>query len=299
VSAVDDTGVHVPVPHRVRRVVSLVPSLTESVAVTDRDLLVGATDWCSHPADLTVVRVGGTKNPDLATVAALAPDVVLANEEENRRPDLDALRTAGIAVWVTSPRSVDEALESLSRMVVDALRVDPEPPWLTEAREAWSAPDPPVTRRALVPIWRRPWMALGRDTFAGDVLRRCGVDNVLAAADERYPRFALADVAGLAPDLVVLPDEPYAFSGADGPEAFPGLPCALVSGRMLTWYGPSLAAARSVLTDALALPGEPGELPDPGGDAGGNDVDVPGVLAVAGDTDVEVPVVGDDPDDHA
>jgi hypothetical protein len=93
-------------------------------------------------------------------------------------------------------------------------------------------------------------MALGRDTFAGDVLARLGVDNVLADSPERYPRI---DPAALPPhDLVVLPDEPYAFSADDGPEAFPGVPAACVSGRHLTWYGPSLVEARAVLEAALS-----------------------------------------------
>ena len=92
-------------------------------------------------------------------------------------------------------------------------------------------------------------MALGRDTFAGDLLARLGVANVLTSSPERYPRFS---VEGLPPyDLVVLPDEPYAFSVTDGPEAFPGTPYALVSGRHLTWYGPSLAAAPAVLRNQL------------------------------------------------
>jgi len=104
-------------------------------------------------------------------------------------------------------------------------------------------------RTAVVPVWRRPWMALGRDTFAGDVLARLGVDNALAGSPDRYPRI---DLATLPPhDLVVLPDEPYAFSPADGPEAFPDVPAACVSGRHLTWYGPSLVEARDVLTRQL------------------------------------------------
>jgi hypothetical protein len=239
----------VPVPSEVFRVVSLVPSLTESVAATAPALLVGATDWCTHPPDLTVRRVRGTKNPDLDTVVNLRPDVVLANEEENRAPDLDALRAAGVAVWVTAPRTVPEALASLDRMLTSACRVD-RPGWLDEAASAWAGPVPPVRRQAVIPIWRRPWMALGRDTFAGDVLVRLGVGNVLADAAERYPRI---DLGALPPyDLVVLPDEPYAFSPADGPESFPGAAVACVSGRHLTWYGPSLRAAPAVLARQLA-----------------------------------------------
>ncbi|MCL9759601.1 helical backbone metal receptor [Frankia sp. AiPa1] len=245
----DDLGLTVAVPTRVGRVVSLVPSLTESVAVSAPGLLVGATDWCSHPPGLHVTRVRGTKNPDVAAVVELAPDVVLANAEENRAPDLDALRAAGLAVWVTAPTTVDAALGSLDRMLRLACRL-PRPGWLDEARAAWSQPAPAgPRRRALIPIWRRPWMAVGRDTFAGDVLRRLGVDNVLADSPQRYPRF---DPATVAPhDLVVLPDEPYAFSPADGPESFTA-PAVCVSGRLLTWYGPSLVAARSELAVALA-----------------------------------------------
>src|SRR5947209_9889010 len=97
-SAVDDLGHDVAVPGGVRRVVSLVPSLTETVAVTAPGLLVGATDWCTHPPDLDVPRVGGTKNPRAADVADLRPDVVIANEEENRPEDLDAMRRLGLAV---------------------------------------------------------------------------------------------------------------------------------------------------------------------------------------------------------
>jgi ABC-type Fe3+-hydroxamate transport system substrate-binding protein len=246
---VDDEGRDVPVPARVRRVVSLVPSLTEAVAATARELLVGATDWCTHPPDLDVRRVKGTKNPDVDAVLDLAPDLVLANQEENRASDLDALRAAGAPVYVTDIRTLDGAFASLTRMLA-ACGLE-RPAWLDETEEAWRAvPEPAVRRRAVVPIWRKPWMAVGRDTFTGAVLHRLGVDNVLADADERYPRI---DPRHLPPhDLVVLPDEPYLFTADDGPEAFPGVPAALVSGRLLTWYGPSLTEAARVLPDALA-----------------------------------------------
>lgn len=243
----DDTGAVVPVPPSVRRVVSLVPSLTESVAATTEGLLVGATDWCSHPPGLDVRRVKGTKSPDLPAVLDLQPDLVLANAEENRAEDLAALRSAGLAVWVTFPRTVPEALSSLERMLA-ACGLD-RPSWLEEAEAAWAPEWTGPRRRALVPIWRRPWMAVGSGTFTGDVLRRLGVDNVLADHPERYPR---VELGALPPhDLVVLPDEPYAFSPSDGPECF-SAPSACVSGRHLTWYGPSLVQARSLLAAQLA-----------------------------------------------
>lgn len=215
-------------------------------------MLVGATDWCTHPADLDVPRVGGTKNPALDRVLALAPDLVIANEEENRAPDLDALRTAGVEVLVTKVRNVPEAFGELSR-VLAACGVSDRPRWLDEAEAAWAVPSPagPARATAVVPIWRRPWMVLGRDTFAGDVLARLGVRNLFADHPERYPRVPVPDLIGTSPELVVLPDEPYRFTADDGPEAFGGLPCALVSGRHLTWYGPSLATAPRVLGEAL------------------------------------------------
>lgn len=233
------------------RVVSLVPSLTEAIAATLPGVLAGATDWCTHPADLDVVRIGGTKNPRTDRVAALAPDLVVANEEENRPADLDALRAAGIGVLVTEIRDVPQAFPELDR-VLAACGARSRPRWLDEAAAAWAAPPAPGPRRsAVVPIWRRPWMVLGRDTFAGDVLARLGVDHRYAGHPERYPRVPLTELREPAPDLVVLPDEPYRFTAGDGPEAFPGLPCALVSGRHLTWYGPSLAEAPRVLGEAL------------------------------------------------
>ncbi|MFE9031028.1 helical backbone metal receptor [Streptomyces iakyrus] len=233
------------------RVVSLVPSLTEAVARSAPGALAGATDWCTHPGGLDVVRVGGTKNPKTDRILSLAPDLVIANEEENRAPDLAALRAAGVEVLVTEIRDVPQAFRELAR-VLDACGVPSRPRWLDEAEQTWSSlPEPGTRLTAVVPIWRRPWMVLGRDTFAGDVLARLGVDHVYAEHPDRYPRVPLEELRACAPDVVVLPDEPYRFTADDGPEAFPGLPCALVSGRHLTWYGPSLAEAPRVLGRAL------------------------------------------------
>ncbi|MGI5483720.1 helical backbone metal receptor [Streptomyces lavendofoliae] len=236
------------------RVVSLVPSLTEAVAVTAPGLLVGATDWCTHPAGLDVTRIGGTKNPDVAAITALRPDLVVANEEENRASDLAALRAAGLDVLVTEVRGLDRAFAELDR-VLRACGVPERPDWLAEARTAWARlPPPGAYRTAVVPVWRRPWMVLGRETFAGDLLARLGVVNVYADHPERYPRVPLDELRAAGADLVVLPDEPYRFTADDGPEAFGGLPAALVDGRYLTWYGPSLAQAPAALRAALLRP---------------------------------------------
>ncbi|MEP7160708.1 MAG: helical backbone metal receptor [Dermatophilaceae bacterium] len=262
----DGTGAAVPLPAPPRRVVSLVPSLTEALAASlPMSALVGATDWCTHPAGLTVPRFGGTKNPDVARIVEATPDLVVANEEENKPEHVAALRAAGVPVWVTDIRTVAGALTEIGALL-DALAA-PERGWLAEAERYWAAAGPVVSGRtvdAVIPIWRRPWMFVGPDTYAGDVLARLGVRNVLGSspdagegglrvgdldATERYPR---RELTGLPPyDLVVLPDEPYRFTAHDGPEAFAPTPCALVDGRSLTWYGPAMIDAPRVVAGAL------------------------------------------------
>ena len=136
--------------------------------------------------------------------------------------------------------------------LLDAIAA-PSRGWLDEARARWaSLPDVagPERRRAVIPIWRRPWMHVGSDTYAGDVLRRLGVDNVLADSPERYPRIRLEELPVF--DLVILPDEPYAFTEEDGPESFDPIACALVNGRALTWYGPAMVDAPAILADQLS-----------------------------------------------
>ena len=129
----DDLGHEVVLPDTpVCRVVSLVPSLTEAVALTKAGALVGATDWCTHPGDLDVARVRGTKNPDRAAIVALQPDLVIANKEENRELDVTRLREAGVAVWVTDIETVPQSLASMRRLLVDVC-VWEEPQWLVEA----------------------------------------------------------------------------------------------------------------------------------------------------------------------
>lgn len=234
-----------------RRVVSLVPSLTESVAVTTPGALVAATQWCTHPVDLTVERVRGTKNPNVRRIIELRPDLVVANQEENRRKDVETLRAAGVPVWVTVTETVPAALKALRRMFTAGLRW-PEPEWLRRCDQLWAGEYPAPGRRVAIPIWRDPWMVVGRNTFAGDLAARLGLDNVFADSADRYPHVTLAEISSRAPDLVLLPDEPYRFTPTDGPEVFPDLSCALVDGRALTWYGPSLLTARETIADAIA-----------------------------------------------
>lgn len=231
----------------VRRVVSLVPSLTETIAYDDPSLLVAVTDWCTHPAGLRAARIGGTKKPDLARIVSLRPDVVVANKEENRPEDVAALTDAGVPVYVTSPDTLDQALGSIARMMRALGR--PRPAWLDTAADVWAEPaEHLVGVRAACFIWRKPWMAVGSQTFSGDLIERLGMVNVVT--EPRYPRTDPSVDA----ELILLPDEPYPFSPSDGPEAFTGRRCALFEGRYLTWYGPSLVEAYAVISGAVRGP---------------------------------------------
>ncbi len=249
---VDDLGVEVPCPRPVTRVVSLVPSLTESLAATAPATIVAATQWCTFPPDLDVPRIRGTKNPDVKSIAALEPDLVIANMEENRELDVRRLRSAGVPVWVTRIESVDGALTSMRRMFTDALGW-PVPEWLEDADAVWAAPPTLSGVRTAAVIWRDPWMVVGSQTFAGDLMARLGLVNAYADDPARYPTVDVAELDALGLDAILLPDEPYRFTPGDGPEAFTRTPTALIDGRMLTWYGPSLLTARAHLEASIRV----------------------------------------------
>jgi ABC-type Fe3+-hydroxamate transport system substrate-binding protein len=246
----DDLGFRHSFDGAARRVVSLVPSLTESVALTSPDALVGATHWCTHPANLSVPRVRGTKNPDITAIIDLAPDLVIANQEENRRIDVERLRAAGVPVWVTVIRTVDEAITSMARLFAEGLGWD-MPQWLRDVRTVWADATPATACRVAIPIWRDPWIVVGSSTFTGDLASRLGLVNIYSDHEERYPHVSLADIHSMRPDLVLLPDEPYPFGRTDGPEEFGRASVALIDGRSLTWYGPSLLNARQRLVSQI------------------------------------------------
>src|SRR5699024_3636769 len=189
-------------------------------------------------------------------IADIAPDVVIANQEENRKLDVERLTGRGIQVWVTHITTVDEAFYSMRRLFTEVIS-SAVPGWLTEAQDAWSAPSSHSPLRVAVPIWRDPWMVIGASTFSGDLLSRLGLHNIFADAEHnpdgaRYPHTDLELIDTGQVDAVLLPDEPYEFSAADGPEAFTTAPTTLVEGRLITWYGPSLLEARALRDDVDA-----------------------------------------------
>jgi hypothetical protein len=167
---------------------------------------------------------------------------VIANKEENRELDVRRLRAAGVDVWVCEIETVPAAFAAYDELFDDVLGWD-RPDWLEEARGLWLGPLPPVAARVAVPIWRDPWMVVGSRTFTGDLLRRLGLENAYATHADRYPHVDVTEVDDGRADLVLLPDEPYVFAPGDGPEAFTRTRTRLVSGRLITWYGPSLVDA--------------------------------------------------------
>jgi ABC-type Fe3+-hydroxamate transport system substrate-binding protein len=250
------------------RIVSLVPSLTEALfALGLGSRVVGVTDWCVHPAEgvAALPKVGGTKDPDVDRIARLSPDLVIANHEENTRRAVDRLRAAGLTVWVTYPRTVREGASLLRELAglgasaeAVAAVVDP----VDEAVAAAEAARPAVPVRVFCPIWRDPWMSVGSDTYADSLLRLCGGENVFANRGERrYPIVTLDDVARAAPQVILLPDEPYAFGPRDAQElARLDVPAArdarihCVDGTWVSWYGPRIRAALAGIRRLLEPP---------------------------------------------
>jgi len=264
-----------------RRVVSLVPSDTLSVAALGcAGALVGRTDYCELPADVVarLPSVGGTKDPRIDDVIALSPDLVLANQEENTRGDLEELARRGVRVYVAFPKRVAEGLAHLAKLALvfgvgrDAGAKDLVARGYAELRAAEAARERGRPLRTFCPIWMKPLMTVNGDTFISDMLDLCGAQNVFAdrqrryplAADlgvaealppekvgdrdVRYPRVTVEEVVARAPELVILPDEPHPFSEEDA-AVFRALDVpasrrdAVVraSGKDVCWYG-----ARSV-----------------------------------------------------
>jgi len=252
------------------RIVSLCPSLTELVYDLGRgDALVGRTKFCHHPADrvATVETLGGTKNPKVARIVALAPDLVLLNEEENRREDAEALAAAGIPLHVSFPRDaagtaamvrdIGAALDARDAAEPIAADIEARSARVREAAAARAATGAPPVRWAYL-IWRRPWMAVSGDTFVHALLAQAGGANVFADAAARYPEITPAELAAADPDVVLLSSEPFPFTDAhaDALAEETGLPRArfrLADGELLSWHGSRTPAGVDYAANVLGL----------------------------------------------
>jgi ABC-type Fe3+-hydroxamate transport system substrate-binding protein len=235
------------------RVVSLVPSATETLeALGIRP--IGVTRFCDRRGREGPVVVGGTKNPDLAAIRALGPDLVVVNDEENRESDARSLRAAGLALHSMSPRSVADVGPEVRDLAARVGAAVPEP-FERDHWEDWLASMlTPHWWDAFVAVWRRPWMSLATDTYAASLLDLIGVGNVFADSLDRYPEVTLDEVAARAPSVILLPSEPYVFGPKHVEEfsrAVPGVPVKLIDGRDLFWWGIRTPSAADRLRDAL------------------------------------------------
>jgi ABC-type Fe3+-hydroxamate transport system substrate-binding protein len=206
------------------RVVSLVPSVTETLLAWSIQP-VAVTRFCEQP-DLTAV--GGTKDPDVAAIVALHPDLVVMDREENRVDDADALRKAGVALHILHVRSLADVAPALEGLA-DRLGVEPPVTPVVESHQS--------RRRAFIPIWRRPWMSINAQTYGSSVLEAAGVINVLADDPATYPTVELGTIADLGPDVVLAPSEPYPFSERHRAELEAVAPVMFIEGKDVFWWG--------------------------------------------------------------
>ena len=258
-------GTEIPIEEPVSRIVSLVPSLTESLFdINLGDRVVGITDYCTRPEDAVsrLPRVGGTKTPDLERIFALRPELVFASQEENTEETVTTLRKAGIPVWVTHPKTVPDVFNMLwdimnvfdQTLMVPRIRlIEHSYDWVTASVKARS--EAPCC--VFLPVWNNPLMTISADTYTHDLLAACGGRNVFADAptqDSRYPQVTMEDVIAAQPEVILLPSEPYAFTESDRARfAALDVPAAhnqrihLVDGALLTWPGTRVAYALTEL----------------------------------------------------
>jgi ABC-type Fe3+-hydroxamate transport system substrate-binding protein len=258
-----------------RRIVSLVPSLTEALfAFGLGDRIVGITDYCiePQPAVRSKPTIGGTKNPDVQAILRLAPDLVVANVEENRQENVKCLQAQGMPVFISFPQTVSAAIATLRALAQVTGAEAPASPVIARIESAYQETKSLTMGRQPIrlfcPIWKNPWMTINRHTFIHDMLATCGGMNIFAererrfplaadlgqsppldparveGRDRRYPRVTLEEMAGRMPEVIVLPDEPYPFTEADKADfaQFSHVPAVrdgrihVVDGKMICWY---------------------------------------------------------------
>ena len=210
------------------------------------------------------MAVGGTKDPDVDAIVALAPDLVVVDREENTAESAAALDAAGLAVHVLHVTGLGDVAPALAGLA-GRVGVDPPPPPDVEPGPGPAVEPAAIVLRAFVPIWRRPWMSINGATYGSSLLVAAGAANVMATAEDRYPTVTLEDVAALRPDIVLAPSEPYPFGERQRPELEQVAPVVLVDGHDLFWWGVRTAGALERLRALLAglVSGGPCQPPEP------------------------------------
>lgn len=247
------------------RVVSLVASQTETLALLGLgERLVGRTRYCVEPrgAIESVPVVGGEKSPEIGTILALKPDLVIANKEENKKSDVERLEQAGVAVHVAYPRTLPEGA-AMIRDLGALTGTEEAASRLAGPIEELLAPGPPPARlRGFCFVWKDPWMVAGGDNFVHDMMRWAGIRNLGAEFEGRYPTVGLEKAMALEPEVLLLPDEPYAFSNRDLGDfaSWPKVPAMaqgrifVFDGKIVSWYGPRIADSLRALRALVANP---------------------------------------------
>lgn len=227
------------------RIISLVPSVTETLAAWGVDP-IACTRYCERP---DLVHIGGTKNPDISAIAALRPDLVVVDREENRKEDYDALVVAGIeveALHVASLSDVEPQLGRLAARVGIAWTAEPLPP----RRAPFQLGSGRIVR-AFVPIWRRPYMTVGAQTYGASLLSWCGVE--VAFSDRgTYPTLEVDDLSPEHFDVVFAPTEPYPWHQRRLDELSALAPTQVIDGQDLFWWGTRTPGAIARVAEATA-----------------------------------------------
>lgn len=237
-----------------QRIVSLVPSLTELLfwlGVGHR--VVGRTKFCTEPAG-EVERVpafGGTKDPQVARIIAIQPDLVIANKEENRQEDVEALESAGLRVLLTDPNTIPETLKMIFVIGEQVGATGMAQTLAFEVALSAAASHRPRKIRACVVVWHNPLMVLGGESYGTAILQSCNVENVFANRP-RYPSATLDEIRALAPQLILLPDEPFPFDESHARLYGEIAPTRVIDGKLLWWYGPRIPDSLHELSELLA-----------------------------------------------
>ena len=234
--------VHIPFPPK--RIVSLVPSQTELLYELGlREEVVGITKFCVHPDEWFChkKRIGGTKKLNLEAIAALQPDLIIGNKEENERTQIEALQ-ALYPVWMSDVQNLEDAEEMIGRIGAIVNKANEAAALVFQIRQSFEALKVSKERRTAYFIWRKPYMVAAADTFINDMLKRAGFINVFGHLS-RYPEVDKAMLREADPEVILLSSEPYPFQEKHAEKLRIQCPDAIicfVDGELFSWYGSRL-----------------------------------------------------------
>ncbi|PKQ65740.1 hypothetical protein BZG02_01665 [Labilibaculum filiforme] len=257
ITITDDLGKEITIPFPPKRIISTVPSTTEFLF----DLgigkqLISKTKFCKYPADkiAKLPNLGGPKDLYFDKIHLLAPDLIIANEEENSKNQIELLMDE-YAVYVCKVRNYDEALKNILN-VGKMVGAEPKAFEIANRIQSNFAQLPILNKkqRVLYLIWKNPFMVAGRDTFINSMLEKCGFTNAIENDDSRYPQLSPEEIQAINPDLIFLSSEPFSFSQQHIPEIqslLPNTKIELVDGEMFSWFESHLLKASSYFNDLI------------------------------------------------